>query len=521
MYIEEELLGYLSDHMAERGGNKDRDRKLIAYYYGFGDIPWPTYKQVAQEFKIGSSEHDSRERVRQIINYKFLDSVSIQNLPVTLQAAKLIESYTFVSSRELISKLTQEGFGDSALNVKGLLNILHDLGKCSDYNIYDSGLRKLTRLSVNSRDSSYLIHESILPDIKAKLKKARTLPGLLGLARFEDLRVELGDDAQESFSKITDLISGSEDYCSVELANDKWYTIEGRDNALINSCEKLFGVIDSCEISTLSTVLANSLHRRSHKHKFHYPSKEVIEVFLQKSRSFEIHGSSIRFIGKTSGLTDIEAAVVKYLKESGKSDFPALKNHLATLGYGEPAAAKAINNSPLVFVDKRSGRAHHTYQLVPNSVAENWVDHEPSNRYTQFKNRLQKLIKLGTDVSTESTSRREQGILQEWLFSDISVAECAICGRTYSVRALVAAHKKKRANCTEDERVDPYIVMPLCVFGCDFLYENGFITIDNGKVCEGKIPKEESADKKAAIELVGKRVAECWLAGSHKYFNAS
>ena len=516
MYIEEELLGYLSDHMPERGGNKDRDRKLIAYYYGFGDLPWPTYEQVAGQFGIAN-----RQRVEQILKDKFLKSVTIQNLPVALQTANLIESYSFVSSKELISKLTQEGFGDSTLNVKGLLNILHDLGKCSDYDIYDSGLRKLTRLSVNSRDASYLIHKKILPDIKAKLKKAKTLPGLLGLARFDDLRIELGEDTQENFSKIADLISGSEDYCAVELANDKWYTLEERDNTLINSCEKLFGVIDSCEIATLSVVLANSLHRRSHRFGFAYPNEGVIEAYLRKSRHFKISGSSIRFVGEISGLTDIEAAVIKYLQEAGKSDFPTLKKHLVTLGYGNDAVVKAINNSPLVFVDKRSGRAHHTYQLVPDSAVENSTVHTQSDRYSQFKERLLKLVKLGTDVSIESTRRREQGILQEWLFSDLDVAECAICGRTYSVGALVVAHKKKRANCTEDERVDPHIVMPLCVFGCDFLYENGFVFIENGKVCRGKIPETDSFDKKAALELVGRKVVDRWLAGSNNYFNAS
>ena len=47
------------------------------------------------------------------------------------------------------------------------------------------------------------------------------------------------------------------------------------------------------------------------------------------------------------------------------------------------------------------------------------------------------------------------------------------------VRLLHAAHIKKRAKCTEEERTDPNIVMPLCKLGCDDLFEQGFILIDN------------------------------------------
>ena len=87
------------------------------------------------------------------------------------------------------------------------------------------------------------------------------------------------------------------------------------------------------------------------------------------------------------------------------------------------------------------------------------------------------------------------------------------------LNALVAAHKKKRATCTEQERVDPHIVMPLCVFGCDFIYENRLITIQNGKVCRGEISEENSFDNKSALELVGRNVADNWLVGDHNYFN--
>jgi hypothetical protein len=38
--------------------------------------------------------------------------------------------------------------------------------------------------------------------------------------------------------------------------------------------------------------------------------------------------------------------------------------------------------------------------------------------------------------------------------------------------------QEKRKDCTEHERTDPYIVMPLSVFGCDYLYEKRLIYIE-------------------------------------------
>jgi hypothetical protein len=58
--------------------------------------------------------------------------------------------------------------------------------------------------------------------------------------------------------------------------------------------------------------------------------------------------------------------------------------------------------------------------------------------------RLRKLLEVGTDETLEQKIRKEQRILQEWLFKDKEQERCAICGCNYSINTLVAAHKKKR-----------------------------------------------------------------------------
>ena len=58
------------------------------------------------------------------------------------------------------------------------------------------------------------------------------------------------------------------------------------------------------------------------------------------------------------------------------------------------------------------------------------------------------------------------------------LADCALCGHQYPLRFLVAAHIKKRSVCTDDERRDlRHVAMLACTFGCDALYEAGWITV--------------------------------------------
>jgi hypothetical protein len=74
--------------------------------------------------------------------------------------------------------------------------------------------------------------------------------------------------------------------------------------------------------------------------------------------------------------------------------------------------------------------------------------------------------------------RTEQALLRSRLAGDREVAECALCGHQYPLRFLVAAHIKKRSLCTDDERRDlSHVAMLACTFGCDALYEDGWITV--------------------------------------------
>ncbi|MGA7361931.1 MAG: hypothetical protein WBZ07_03115 [Candidatus Dormiibacterota bacterium] len=87
-----------------------------------------------------------------------------------------------------------------------------------------------------------------------------------------------------------------------------------------------------------------------------------------------------------------------------------------------------------------------------------------------------------TDRTVLSRQRLEQSFLRQILGLEAGGSQrCDLCGMSYPVTLLVAAHIKKRAACSDQERNDRRnVVMRCCSFGCDAVYERGLIYVDPG-----------------------------------------
>lgn len=131
---------------------------------------------------------------------------------------------------------------------------------------------------------------------------------------------------------------------------------------------------------------------------------------------------------------------------------------------------------------------------------------------------LHELARL--DGAREVAVRLEQSLLRRLLLSGASTGACALCGREFPVELLVAAHVKRRADCTDEERRDHVNnLIALCACGCDALFERGFVVVRDGVIRRG--PREPGTDEVARrVEaLLGtSRQVPWWSADRKPYF---
>lgn len=134
---------------------------------------------------------------------------------------------------------------------------------------------------------------------------------------------------------------------------------------------------------------------------------------------------------------------------------------------------------------------------------------------------IQNLWKQETlDKTAKRTERKEQALLRRLLFGKKREETCALCGKKYPVEFLTAAHIKRRADCTMEERKDvPSIVMPACRFGCDELYERGYLLVFDGEIVLNDQKWIPDTVREYAGPIAGRRCS-CWSDATKGYFDA-
>jgi hypothetical protein len=108
--------------------------------------------------------------------------------------------------------------------------------------------------------------------------------------------------------------------------------------------------------------------------------------------------------------------------------------------------------------------------------------------------------------SAPSSYRKEQKFLREWLIPGAH-AECDLCRRTFAAPFLRAAHIKPRRECSLEERLAfKSVVMRACLFGCDQLYELGWVVVANDGVVYATEKVDSASSEASYIEkhLAGK-----------------
>ncbi len=516
MTILGEIRAFLDKNIREHSrGEKLRNIDLICHYYGFGQPPLPTLQQAGDDFGL------SKQRVGQILQRDFRSQSPFATLPSLQKVLDTVESRAFWTASELQAESLRRGFPIGSLSLPGLLRLADDMSLPHRHDSYTPELQRVTSSGTYDSNDFFLVDQGQLDSLKAHLATARKLQGLRGIVRFEDLEMV------DNFYRVNkgfaiQIIRGNPTTWTREAGGVTWYLFEEKQNALINAARKALTAFQVCDVGKLAPSIHRALKRINEDL---LPPVETIEQYLRTSRLFVAQGNNLslsrtfRPKGRAPALSPLENDAVQYLKERGETQLPEIRRFLEdkNIGrYSEAAIQKALTNSPLVFVDESYGRQNYRYSTVEtqDSVRPN----EPAlERYLTFRNRLDEL--RDTDSTSEQSARTEQHILSEWLFEDKERELCALCGREFAVEALVTAHKKRREHCNEGERRDPYIVMPLCLFGCDYLYEKRHVYVAGGVVKPGAPVKADSVEMARVEDLVETQLENRWLDGPSSYFH--
>lgn len=196
-----------------------------------------------------------------------------------------------------------------------------------------------------------------------------------------------------------------------------------------------------------------------------------------------------------------------FLDEIREHDIPlVLFNQI--VGYSENNIIQGFS----VLDEEKSNALLNYFELENSTITQTVTE----NQYNEIVDSLSSGDSLDKEGKTKS--RVEQGFLRKSLFGSNRIDKCGICGKEYPISFLVAAHIKKRAFCSKEERLDyTNIVMPMCKFGCDDLYEKGYITILDGKVEINEKATTSYLDEYMG-QIKGRQIAN-WNEASFKYFN--
>lgn len=511
MELNEEITRFLNQTLND-DENKQRNVDIVMHRLGFSGAELPTLAETANRF----SGIQTRERIRQIVKDRFWDKVAAPDLPSLIAVRNILHERPFWHLSEFVAKIVDSRLLTRPFSAKGLFDLSDRLGIVMGYGLYASDLKPVVRGRGGYDLEAVLVEDDFHKLLRQEYDRVVKLPGQSGVANTDQWESRHSDNMYLK-SVVETLIELDHNSWTFREDTVFWFMFDNKENRLINDSAKVFSVIECADPARLAAVFRNALDSRSLKRG--YPPPQIIEKMLRESTLFECVNGELYFRGKIKEIVQMESDVVHFLSEYGKASYPVLRDYLSRRGYGDPLIGKKVFYSPIVHVDKTGGRGNYEFSLVGairGSDDTSNVESTNDARYDVFRRRLARLD--STDAQREQLVRREQRILAEWLFDGKEQEACGMCADSYSVVALHAAHKKRRSYCNPAERRDPHIVMPMCVFGCDFLYERGHIYVKGGTIVAGIPIEHDGPEKDRVARVINRKVDERWLQGPEAYF---
>lgn len=151
-------------------------------------------------------------------------------------------------------------------------------------------------------------------------------------------------------------------------------------------------------------------------------------------------------------------------------------------------------------------------------TADNINFSNPSLRPVTAKTVLPKLSEeADLDFDSIAKSRKEQAFLRAHISRGRTQAKCVLCENEFPLEFLVAAHIKKRSECSNSEKFDfDNIAALMCKAGCDDMFEKGYVFVS-----DGVIKKNEKRSTTLALDLLIEKIegntVSNWV-GSSAYY---
>ena len=132
MFIEDEIRRVVIERNRSSQADLERDYNMIIEYFGYGEEKAPTLKSISNKF-----ENISRERVRQIIEKKFVSKLETTDFSVLKEVNTLLYSKEIWFASDFILTLIENDLINDILDIYGFLNLLEKFNYAKDYKIYN------------------------------------------------------------------------------------------------------------------------------------------------------------------------------------------------------------------------------------------------------------------------------------------------------------------------------------------------------------------------------------------------
>lgn len=303
-----------------------------------------------------------------------------------------------------------------------------------------------------------------------------------------------------------------------ETVINKVDLIRIRENVTEELYQLISGLIDTEDVHIWGIMNSES---NVNKKKWNKINKDDIVIFYRNKEFFSKGTIVTKF--KSEAL-----AQALWGSVDGKTwEYIYLFKNLEAISYSIKDFNNAMNYSEKYILQ--------SFSVFENDILENKVDRlNYVDSKDDSKERFKNISELeSTDSLKEIKIRKEQQYLRRYLNLKYEgdegltkIGTCAICNRKYPVLFLHAGHIKKRSMCTDiNERLDYNIVMPVCKFGCDDLYEHGLIYIDDDGIIKknkakiGLIPDEIKFETIIKIESIINKKCVFYSSANKVYFN--